>query len=79
MSKTTKNGIEIEESADAPNDSTWQKPNPKGDWCNIFLLTLLYIIQGVPFGLSLALPIIIQSNYSVTYNDQVSLNVCSLL
>ncbi|KAF0770586.1 acetyl-coenzyme A transporter 1-like, partial [Aphis craccivora] len=54
------------------NDSTWKKPNLKGDWCNIFLLVLLYTIQGIPLGLSAGLPIILQSKYMVTYNDQGS-------
>jgi len=73
MFKTSKNSREIEKTVNVPNDSTWNKPNLKGDWCNIFLLTILYTIQGIPFGLSFGLPIILQSKYMVTYNDQVSL------
>jgi len=61
---------EIEKPAD---ESAWHKPNLKGDWCNLFLLTLLYSMQGIPFGLSVGLPIIFQSKNIVTYDDQVSL------
>ncbi|CAI6365109.1 unnamed protein product [Macrosiphum euphorbiae] len=62
---------EIEKPAD---DSTWHKPNLKGDWCNLFLLTLLYTMQGIPFGLSVGLPIIFQSKNIVTYDDQGSIS-----
>lgn len=53
-----------------PNKS--EKPNLDGDRLNFYLLTLLYIIQGFPIGLSSAIPIILQSNKTVTYEDQVS-------
>jgi len=49
-----------------------EKPNLDGDWLNIFLLILLYIIQGFPIGVSTALPLILQSKEMVTYEDQVS-------
>ncbi|XP_022165986.1 acetyl-coenzyme A transporter 1-like [Myzus persicae] len=47
-----------------------EKPNLKGDWLNFFLLLLLYTMQGIPFGLTLAMPIILQSNKNVSYKDQ---------
>lgn len=62
---------EIEKPAD---ESAWHKPNLKGDWCNLFLLTLLYSMQGIPFGLSVGLPIIFQSKNIVTYDDQGSIS-----
>jgi len=56
------------------NDSnSVEKPNLKGDWLNFFLLLLLYTMQGIPFGLPLAMPIILQSNKNVSYNDQVNM------
>jgi len=54
--------------------STLEKPNLNGDRLNFYLLIILYIIQGIPVGLSGALPIILQSKKIVTYEDQVSLN-----
>lgn len=54
--------------------STLEKPNLNGDRLNFYLLIILYIIQGIPVGLSGALPIILQSKKMVTYEDQVSLN-----
>lgn len=48
------------------------EPNLKGDWMNIALLMLLYIMQSLPLGLSMAIPILLQSNKNVTYNDQVN-------
>jgi len=50
-----------------------EKPNLKGDWLNFFLLLLLYTMQGIPFGLALAMPIILQSKKDVTYKDQVNI------
>jgi len=51
-----------------------EKPNLDGDRLNFYLLIILYIIQGLPIGLSGALPIILQSKKIVTYEDQVSQN-----
>jgi len=50
-----------------------EKPNLKGDWLNFFLLLLLYTMQGIPFGLTLAMPIILQGNKNVSYKDQVNI------
>jgi len=68
MSKHTKN----EEKSEIEKDSTWDKPNLKGDWFNFYFLILLYTLQGVTSGLSYAFPIILQNTKFVTYNDQVS-------
>lgn len=51
---------------------TSEKPNLNGDWLNFFLLIMLYIIQGFPVGLTLAISNILQSKKLVTYEDQVS-------
>lgn len=48
------------------------KPDLKGDWLNIFILLLLYTLQGLQLGLTNAIPILLQSNKNVTYQDQVS-------
>lgn len=53
-------------------DSTLEKPNLTGEWSNLFLLLLLYIMQGLPLGLSDAIPVLLQSNKNVTYKDQVN-------
>jgi len=50
-----------------------EKPNLKGDWLNFFLLLLLYTMQGIPFGLALVMPIILQSKKNVSYKDQVNI------
>lgn len=52
MVKKTKIIPERENPADVPIDSTQQTPNLKEDWCNLFLLMILYTIQGISFGLS---------------------------
>lgn len=48
------------------------KPNSKGDKRNIFVLLVLYTLQGVPLGLSLAIPIIIQNLHRTSFKEQVS-------
>lgn len=53
-------------------NSNLDKPNLKGDWMNFFLLLLLYTMQGLPLGLSSAIPILLQSNKNVSYKDQVN-------
>lgn len=55
------------------NISISDKPNLKGDWLNIFILLLLYTLQGLQLGLTTAIPILLQSNKNVTYQDQVNL------
>lgn len=50
-------------------------PNLKGDWHNIFVLVLLYTMQGIAgLGLSVGIPALLQINKNVTYKDQVSIN-----
>jgi len=53
-------------------ESILVKPNLKGDWPNIFLLLLLYIMQGIPLGITTVIPILLQSRKNVTYKEQVN-------
>lgn len=41
----------------------------RGDYCNICLLLLLYVLQGIPLGLAAAVPMMLQ-NRGVTYAAQ---------
>lgn len=52
-----------------PNSVTTS--NLKGDRKNIALLFFLYTLQGIPLGLSAAIPMILQ-NHGVSYKQQVS-------
>ncbi|XP_026822981.1 acetyl-coenzyme A transporter 1-like [Rhopalosiphum maidis] len=52
------------------NESPFAKSNLKGDWLNIFILFLLYIMQGLPLGIVNVIPILLQSKRNVTYNEQ---------
>lgn len=54
------------------HENTTEKPNLKGDRLNFYLLILLYTIQGFSGGLHTSISIILQSNKSVTFEDQVS-------
>lgn len=51
--------------------------NLKGDEKNIALLFFLYTLQGIPLGLSAAIPMILQ-NHGVSYKQQVSLLITQL-
>lgn len=45
-------------------------PSTKGDILNIAILLFLYTLQGVPLGLSAAIPITMQKKH-ITYTEQV--------
>jgi len=50
-------------------------PNLKGDWHNIFVLVLMYTMQGIAgMGLFVGIPALLQINKNVTYKDQVGIN-----
>lgn len=51
--------------------TTHSVSNIKGDEGNIALLFFLYTLQGIPLGLSAAIPMILQ-NRGVSYKQQVS-------
>lgn len=72
MSKSIRSRVDQNE-FEGTHKSTFEKPNLNGDRLNFYLLIILYVIQGIPIGLSGALPIILQSKKMVTYEDQVSL------
>ena len=69
--------LEVKGSEPNENDATEDKANHcnyvKGDGWNIALLLFLYLLQGIPLGLSAAIPIILQ-NRKVNYSDQVIIN-----
>lgn len=54
------------------NELILAKTNLKGDWPNIFLLLLFYIMQGLPLGVYTAISLLLQSKKNITYNDQVN-------
>jgi len=54
-------------------ESMLLKPNLKGDWPNIFVLFLLYIMQSIPSGIIAVIPIFLQSKQNVTYKEQVNI------
>lgn len=60
---------------EVPLKSKSEKPNLDGDRLNLFLLIILYTIQGFPIGVSTALPLILQSKKMVTYEDQASFSM----
>ena len=45
---------------------------PPTEFINISLLMFLYILQGVPLGISSSIPMILQ-NKNASYKDQVTL------
>jgi len=72
MIKSPKHKDEPAAVYEVPLKSKSEKPNLDGDRLNLFLLIILYTIQGFPIGVSTALPLILQSKKMVTYQDQVS-------
>ncbi|XP_050438632.1 acetyl-coenzyme A transporter 1-like [Adelges cooleyi] len=55
---------------ESDNNTQPLKPCLKGDWTNISLLMLLYTLQGVPLGFSTTIPVILQNQKNVSYQDQ---------
>ncbi|KAE9541831.1 hypothetical protein AGLY_003822 [Aphis glycines] len=51
------------------------KANSKGDKKNIFILLVLYTLQGVPLGLSIAIPIIIQNMHLSSFKEQAKFSL----
>ena len=47
-----------------------QQSNIKGDEKNIAILFFLYLLQGIPLGLSNSIPMLLQ-NHGVSYKQQV--------
>ncbi|XP_053204545.1 acetyl-coenzyme A transporter 1-like [Panonychus citri] len=47
-----------------------------GDYGSIFILLVLYILQGIPLGLSGSIPLILQ-NYKVSYSQQAVFSLCT--
>lgn len=60
----TTNAVEVEHS----------ETDLKGDYKNVALLLLLYLLQGVPIGIAQAIPILLQ-NRGVTYADQAKFSI----
>lgn len=65
-------GVAERERPPAADDASPAAPDLRGDWPNFFLLILLYVMQGIPLGLSSAVPILLQGNKNVSYSDQVT-------
>lgn len=62
-----------EEAFDEKEDFTIKNKKNKGnDGGNIALLFFLYLLQGIPLGLSAAIPLILQKK-NVSYKDQVNI------
>lgn len=61
------------------DDTPPEQTNVKGDKRNIFLLFVLYTLQGVPLGLSLSIPIIMQNMHKSSFIDQVNIILAILL
>lgn len=63
------------ESPPIPTETVDDRDDEKGDGWNIAMLLFLYLLQGIPLGLSSAIPIIL-TNRKVDYKDQVSCFLC---
>ncbi|XP_060851373.1 acetyl-coenzyme A transporter 1-like [Rhopalosiphum padi] len=60
----------------ADDSNSADVPNLKGDWHNIFILLVLYTMQGIAgFGLYKGVMIIMQANKHITYKDQALLSI----
>lgn len=63
-----------QEEKDPEKDKDVETSNLKGDYKNVAFLLLLYMLQGIPQGISLAVPILLQ-NRGVSYADQAGFSI----
>lgn len=61
------NKINVEYHVAAPEEE--EESNLKGDYRNVAILLFLYILQGIPLGISSAVRILLQ-NRGVSYKEQ---------
>eukprot|EP00397_Hematodinium_sp_SG-2012_P029843 GEMP01031562.1.p1 GENE.GEMP01031562.1~~GEMP01031562.1.p1 ORF type:complete len:530 (+),score=94.51 GEMP01031562.1:24-1592(+) len=54
-----------------------KEPNLTGEWSNIFTLMVLYTMQGIPLGLSAAVPLILNER-GISYSDLGTFSLNSL-
>ncbi|XP_050430838.1 acetyl-coenzyme A transporter 1-like isoform X2 [Adelges cooleyi] len=59
------------------NNTQPLKPCLKGDWKNISLLMLMYVLQGVPMGFTATIPMILQNQKNIAYQDQAIFSAAS--
>lgn len=57
-----------------PLNESDEVPDTRGDRMNIFLLLLLYTLQGVPITFGMAMPMLVQKR-GATYNEQAQLSI----
>jgi hypothetical protein len=63
--------VTVEDGHGTGNPGIEESSNMKGDEWNIAILFFLYVLQGIPLGLSSAIPMYLQ-NRGVSYRQQVS-------
>lgn len=64
--------IDVPEEFEESDEPTFEKPNIDGDRLDLFLLMILYMIQGFFIFLTKDLALILQSYENFTYIEQVS-------
>lgn len=58
--------------SDSENDEiSGEKSDLTGDYGNVAVLLLLYLMQGIPLGITAAIPLLLQ-NRGVTYKEQAA-------
>jgi len=76
MRESSKNDDDTDCEFDGTGKYPTEPRNLSGDRLNLLLLMLLYVMQGVTLGFSIAgLPVILESKKCVSYEDQVSVYV----
>uniref|UniRef100_A0A2S2QEU1 Acetyl-coenzyme A transporter 1 n=1 Tax=Sipha flava TaxID=143950 RepID=A0A2S2QEU1_9HEMI len=58
-------------------DVVFTDTNLKGDWSNVFLLILMYTMQGLCIGVCSSIPILLKSRKDGTYSEQAIYSITS--
>ncbi|XP_015795911.1 acetyl-coenzyme A transporter 1 [Tetranychus urticae] len=64
------------EKGDSDHKSMSFNTSLSGDYGSIFILLVLYILQGIPLGLAGSIPLLLQ-NYKVSYSQQAIFSLCT--
>lgn len=67
---------DVNEEAGVEEDQVEEAANLKGDYGNVAILLFLYILQGIPLGISSAVRLLLQ-NRGVSYKDQALFSLAS--
>lgn len=69
MERSKKRNVDQDQEQGRDQIETQEQSNLKGDYLNVAILLFLYVLQGIPLGISGAIPLLLQKR-GVSYAEQ---------